>query len=354
MNELQDFEKLVADFSKIKIKERGLTFLEIAKTPNLEIVWTNILAFYLNPNNEHQLSDLLLKSILGEDFVSTNYNNISVNTEHRTQKNNRIDILVSNDDFILGIENKVDASLYNDLEDYSKTIENLAKPRKLTYYQIILSKYPCDPSFGFKNILYADFVKNLKNNLGKYTYHADSKYLLFLLDFIKNIENSLNAQNMNDNLEVVKFFHDNVVQINALMKQHHKLNDELIGRLNYISQNLKIEVIESKLRELDFNSKFTGAGPNDKSRFKYGDQLAAYRATANEISIVFHISVQDYQISIYYYIEKYPNNKELNDKLFGGAEKAIKIKYNLLDVDLVNEIRLYILNTISFLDSTIK
>lgn len=230
MNDFQDFKKLVADFSKIKIKERGLTFLEIAKTPNLEIVWTNILAFYLNPNNEHQLSDLLLKSILGEDFVSTNFNNISVNTEHRTQKNNRIDILVSNDNFILGIENKVDALSYNDFKDYSETIDNLANLRNRTPYKIILSKYPPNPKieFGFKNVLYGDFVKNLKNNLGNYTYHADSKYLLFLLDFIKNIENSLNTQNMNDKLEVVNFFHDNVLQINRLMKEHYVLHDELV------------------------------------------------------------------------------------------------------------------------------
>jgi len=328
--------------------------LEIAKTPNLEIVWTNILAFYLNPNNEHQLSDLLLKSILGEDFGSMGFNNISVITEYPTQKGNRIDILVSTENFILGIENKIHAPLYNDLEDYSKTIEGLANEKKIDYRKIVISKYPCNSSFGFKNVLYADFIKNLKNNLGNYTYHADSKYLLFLLDFIKNIENSINSQNMNDNIEVINFFHANVDQINKLMEQHNNLNAELVDKLNYISQNLKIEVIESKLRELDANSKFTGGHLNDKVRFiYYGNQLAKYKATIDGISIVFQIGIKDYQISIYYWIEN-PKNKELNDKLFGGAEKAIKIKYNLLDVDLVNEIRLYILNTISFLDSTIK
>jgi|GEM_PF-3864896 hypothetical protein len=33
---------------------------------------------------------------------------------------------------------------------------------------------------------------------------------------------------MNDKLEVVNFFHDNVLQINRLMKEHYVLHDELV------------------------------------------------------------------------------------------------------------------------------
>lgn|GEM_PF-4424128 len=124
--------------------------------------------------------------------------------------------------------------------------------------------------------------------------------------------------------------------------------------MNYISLNLKIEVIEAKLREIDINSKFTGAGPNDKSRFKYGDHLVSYRAKANEISIVFHISVQDYQICIRYWIEDESKNKNIKVELLDGADKGNKINYYHSDEDLVKEIKLYILHTISFLDSTIK
>lgn len=94
--------------------------------------------------------------------------------------------------------------------------------------------------------------------------------------------------------------------------------------MNYISLNLKIEVIEAKLREIDINSKFTGAGPNDKSRFKYGDHLVSYRAKANEISIVFHISVQDYQICIRYWIEDESKNKNIKVEYWMAQTKAIK------------------------------
>ena len=61
---LIEIEKLINDFDELKIKERnGSTFLEIAECPHLENVWSNILAFYINPNSEHNLHELLLKSI---------------------------------------------------------------------------------------------------------------------------------------------------------------------------------------------------------------------------------------------------------------------------------------------------
>src|SRR5690554_1625033 len=139
-----ELKKLVDDFNSLKIKERsGSTFLEIAKCPNNENVWSNILAFYCNPNNEHKLYDLILNSIfetIGKKIAVINFKSIRVDTEYRTDLGNRIDIVILADNFVLGIENKIDASLYNDLEDYSSTIEDLAKPLGIPTFKIVLSK----------------------------------------------------------------------------------------------------------------------------------------------------------------------------------------------------------------------
>ena len=57
MNETIDEEKcsqLLDHFSKLTFKARkNPTFLEIIKQPYRETAWSNILAFYFDPNREH-------------------------------------------------------------------------------------------------------------------------------------------------------------------------------------------------------------------------------------------------------------------------------------------------------------
>jgi hypothetical protein len=232
---MTEIQKLIDDFNALNIKERnGLTFLEISKCSHLENVWSNILAFYCNPNNEHNLHELILKSIFetaGNNLTINNLKNIRVRTEYPTGSGNRIDIVVFSDNLIIGIENKIDASLYNDLADYSNTIEGLAKPQKLTPFKFVLSKNRISTTNGFINIIYSDLIRNIKKNIGEYTTYSDTKYLIFLFDFIKTIENNINSQNMADNAEVINFFYYNIDKINKLLEYHNKFNFDLVQNL---------------------------------------------------------------------------------------------------------------------------
>lgn len=293
---MKELEKLVNDFNSLKIKETtGLTFLEIAKCPHLENVWSNILAFYINPNNEHNLYDLVLNSIFetADKSVSiTNYRNIRVRTEYPTEVGNRIDILVFSDNFILGIENKVGAALYNDLQDYSNTIDNLAKPQKIPSYKIVLSKYRNNVTNGFINIIYTDLIKNIKKNIGDFTAYSDTKYLIFLFDFLKNIENNINSQSMSDNLEVINFFHNNIDKVNRLLEYHNKFTSDLVRKLDNIHRSVKKAEIKHLLDSLTQTTQFGGPG-----RFMYlGSQLIKYNIIVNDISFFYQVRIEDYKL----------------------------------------------------------
>jgi hypothetical protein len=252
---MTELQKLIDDFNALKIKERsGLTFLEIAKCPHLENVWSNILAFFCNPNNEHNLFDLILNSVFetaGNKVTINNFKKIRVRTEYPTDLGNRIDIVVFAENFILGIENKVDAGLYNDLQDYSNTIEGLAKPQSLPTYKIVLSKSRTSTTNGFTNIIYSDLIRNIKKNIGDFTAYSDTKYLIFLLDFLKNIENNINSQSMADNLEVINFFHNNIDKVNRLLEYHNKFNSDLIQKLNSIHSNVKQDELKTILTSIN-------------------------------------------------------------------------------------------------------
>jgi hypothetical protein len=288
MAEINEFQKLIEDFSKLKLKDRDEdpTFLDIAKCPHWENVWSNILAFYLAPGNSHHLDALLLKSIfqsINDAIPFTDLQNISVHREYSTQTGKRIDIVVIGDSFVLGIENKVDAELNNDLADYSETIDALAKDKKA--YKIVLSKYQQPAKEGFENLLYSDLIKTIKQHIGEYTAFADTKYLIFLFDFLKNIENNITFNMMNDNPELRKFIAENLDKVQAIVEVYnthlnrpheiHRLLNSKSGIIGTYWAN-KEQNIPVLFYKLDNNA------PSDSFEIDFHDtRIDAYYTTAN-------------------------------------------------------------------------
>ena len=334
---MTELQKLIDDFNALKIKERsGLTFLEIAKCPHLENVWSNILAFYFNPNNEHNLYDLILNSVFetaGNKVTISNFKNIRVRTEYPTDLGNRIDIVVFADNFILGVENKVNADLHNDLADYSNTIEGLAKPQSLPAYKIVLSKNKATTTNGFTNIIYSDLIRNIKKNIGDFTAYSDTKYLIFLFDFLKNIENNINSQSMADNLEVINFFHNNIDKVNRLLEYHNKFNSDLIQKLNSIHSNVKQEELKTILTSINKQTQLGGPG-----RFTWqGSQLIKYNIVVNDISMFFQVGISDYKLVSHFWFsnEKY---HYLTNKLENKGVKETTYEYDQTPEDIASEI----------------
>lgn len=121
------FKKIVSDFLKIPQNNIEPTFLEICKYPKsrFEEVCSRILAFYLNPNADHKMNDLLVSALLEtvgkyNDWYDYRHN-IKVNTEEYVD-GKRIDITIVSEDYVIAIENKITADLYNPLEVYKNYI----------------------------------------------------------------------------------------------------------------------------------------------------------------------------------------------------------------------------------------
>lgn len=345
MNELtDDFQKLIDDFNKLKIKERsGLTFLEIAKCPHIENVWSNILAFYFDPNNEHNLHDLLLKSLFeAAEIEVPPFNNVKVDREHKTEKNNRIDIVIISDDFALGIENKVGADLYNDLNDYSNTIDQKQKEFK---YKIVLSKYKSTPAYGFKSVLYSKFIKNIKSNIGYFTDYSDTKHLIFLLDFLKNIENNINSNIMSDNPAVVEFFFNNRANVRRFFDYYNKFNQSFDDRFANIHNLINIgknDSIEDCGLFLD----------DDKT------PVFKYKITIQHVVVFYQVTIASdvngrFGFHSHYWIDghKFPDILEMLKK---NVHNGTDFKYKNLDNNIADKIMNQIDSIICLLEEVIK
>jgi len=192
-----DINSLLKEFQALPKKQKKKTFLEICKYPSsrFEEVCSRILCFYFSPKEEHGFQDLFLRSLfelLEAEDINFYEDEIQVIPEDYAE-GKRLDIVITGSDFVIGIENKITASLYNPLDKYKARIDSYHKEHP---FNLVLSVYEITKAEelekiaanDFKAFTYADFFFYLKKNLGDYSADCNQRYLQYLLDFKKPIE----------------------------------------------------------------------------------------------------------------------------------------------------------------------
>ncbi len=86
-NIYDEFLELLHDFETLPGTFKSETIFNIAGYPHYENVCSNILAFYLNPNNEHGLGNLLFSSLMNlANGNESCQDNVLINREVPTDK----------------------------------------------------------------------------------------------------------------------------------------------------------------------------------------------------------------------------------------------------------------------------
>lgn len=180
-------DEIIKEFNK-SVFYKEPTFFEITKFPHSEIVYTNILAFYFNIKKEHNFGDLIVRALLTSANIEIEeFKNLNVYSEYFTNKGNRIDLVLCSDKFVVGIENKINAPVYNDLQDYAETLEAIND----NCYKIILSlnqENAVANENGYINVTYDKFISNIKK-LTKDVWNSNNKWHILLQEFMNTIEN---------------------------------------------------------------------------------------------------------------------------------------------------------------------
>ncbi len=246
-----DFDKLkilLDDFQKVNIKSTSIepTFMDISGFPHYENVCSNILKFFFLSEEAHGLKDLFLRALLktvGEDV--NHYITVDdVIREQTTNKGNRIDIVILTDEYVIGIENKIFASVYNDLHDYSSYLDGIGKGKKI--YKVLLSIYSTKSNGSdFVNIRYSELFNAINGLIGNYWNGASQKYLTYLSDFmqtIMRIEGDLKMDN-----DLAKFLNDNLEETQKLLKAINEMKKNLRQRVQDLS--IKINYDENKCKQ---------------------------------------------------------------------------------------------------------
>ena len=213
---ISNYEKVLDDFKSLHIQTVAIepTFLDISGFPHYENVCSNILQFFFQTNEAHNMGDLFIQALLktvGENIS----NSILVNEvvrEQPTPSGKRLDIVITTDDYVVGIENKIYAVLTNDLGDYSNYLQSILAGRKLK--KIVLSLHPIATYSGFVNITYKELFNSVDSLMGNYWQGSNRKYLDYLNDFMQNIRRLEGASSMDN--ELISFINDNNLDLENL------------------------------------------------------------------------------------------------------------------------------------------
>jgi len=241
---LFDKFKTIAEYQEIYNE----TIFDICGFPHYENVVSNVLAFFLNDQNQHDLKELVLKSLLesaGIDFEEIGFE-FQVDREVVTSARGFIDLFLINENATIVIENKIYSGLNNDLEDYIKHAKSF---RKKHSYGILLTLYKTDPQHkDFINVTYSRFISEIRNNLGNFLSSSPNKYLFILIDLINNIEH-LNKGTISMNSDFVNFIRENHEEVERFGAELKAFHDNLRKVVKDVNSIVNDQITDIKLKQ---------------------------------------------------------------------------------------------------------
>lgn len=292
---IDSISELLHEFKKIPFTVKERTNLEICQYPKrrFEEICSRLLSFYFDPKKEHKFYDLFISSffeLLGKKILYDT-EQVEVITEDNAD-GKRIDLVIACPDFVIGIENKITASLYNPLAAYKKRLEEYRNDENL--FKIVLSVFeitkPNEVAYmnsnDFQAITYTQFFEVIKKNIGQYISTCNQKYLTHLFDFIQTLDNMKTTTYSNK--ELSDFFFDNEPEILELTKAYnahkqailelHKerikeIQEEIIRQTNgnwWIWQgwDLGVNSFHSKQLKIGIEANFAASKDDPFNKFK--------------------------------------------------------------------------------------
>jgi hypothetical protein len=304
-----EIEKFLNKY-EISSTEELPNFFQIAGFPHYENVFSNVLAFLIEKD------DLIYKAILESiNIKDTNDEVIEVTREERTRSYKRIDIIIRTEKRIIGIENKIEADLYNDTDDYYAYLNNEAKTNEKEVICLILSKYKIkNIPKHYKNITH----KDLSSNINKYSKEISNKlapkYSILLYEFLDNINYLERGTIMNDKfIQLLKNDSYNE-KINNILDNYFKLRKEM--------ENNAKRIIAALDFDKNFKHKHVYTVHNDIGYFCIIAVLEKYIGS-KDYNVVIDVAVMPFSYSFNIF-----NRKHIYDNKFYSFIKGIIPDYN--------------------------
>ena len=248
--ELQRYENLMLKAKQFKVSEREITFFDSAFRKHHENPTTELLSFFLDPNEAHGLNDAFYKGltkaiyekISQQDFGA--FQDLAI--EHVTEDHKRIDLWVETETTLIVVEAKINNQQNNPVPSYQKWAKTKVKNTKKNVIYMVLNvdgktsfKDWSALSFHVLSHYISDFLaqQSLKNPL--------NKWFILAREFLLHLENY--TELMETNMDVINFVmrhHNEIRKLFVLREQgYDEIKNHLLNQLNIHFQDSSFKVV---------------------------------------------------------------------------------------------------------------
>ncbi len=312
MTDTENLVRLLSDseFERIEVDLGVPNIFSILSVGRNELAHSNMLAWLLNPKGSHGIRELFLRRFLRDvvanegsglsvvDIETLEYGNLEIRREWGDSMHGRLDLLIVHEEFIVGIENKVDSiDSEGQIGRYTSMLISEFKGKAKNIYLIYLTPGGASPQKVFEpdaGIMYIN-----------YSYMSIMEHLEGLLR-AHEILNPKSLAYMKDYLHILR---RDIVQDDPLNREAAKLYRVHKEAFDFIIRNIPdvVNLLGSRLNQL----------VEENSEWQLCNKL--YKGYTRFLpKILYQIipqSEQGYQQEVFYFELYYYASQELPKKL---------------------------------------
>lgn len=332
---IQKYENLLLKAQKYKIPEKEMTIFDTALKNHHENPITELLAFFIDPNEKHDLDTGFYNGFTAslnkiEEYADFDFGEfIALSTQQTTENGNRIDLWVETDTALIIIEVKVHHHQNNPFKDYAawgkkklKQLNTLNKNegQHVTKQLVTIVLCPTGESYtsDWHGVAYNNLTSEIEIALAHTIFKNPlNKWGIFARDFLLHLESFVDL--LETNMESLKFVVDNMQQIQALVELRESVYREIIDHVNNELQIALGEDYEPYVRRHTWNNTpaFRFVGNNWKD---WSDTALNLHIGNNPMGYAIHMYVQHQTPEIIKKVQQSFNKSEyqLSEQWFEG------------------------------------
>ena len=280
------------DFDRLELGLKKPNIFDVLKVETNEVRHSNFVAWLLDPNGSHKLGNIFLKLFLRQVFASNKFSSVSsIDVEafplekvqiQREWKN--IDILISSDEFVVCIENKIFSKEHsNQLNRYKNIIEENFPNQIKTYVYLSPEGIPSETETESYEPLSYEFLADLiERVLSIHGDTFDDQVKTYLKDYAVTVRRDIMK---NDELtELAKTIYKNHKEILDFIAENrpefvnhiHELMSKAIEARNWILGSLSKHYVRFStpdITDLIYYNKSVKNGWKNSESFQFEIQL---------------------------------------------------------------------------------
>lgn len=250
LSTFENYKQLLKNAKKYKIPPREKTFFDTAIRNHYENPTTELLEFFLNPTESHNLGDLFWKGFCDvlqqeESLSKLDIGNIvKLEREYVTHQGNRIDLWMETDTCLILLEAKIYHHQNNPFQDYIQFAQFKNQSKNKQIIGVIVSIAGKSESKGWFGLSYQQIVNSTRPYLAEQMLtNPMNKWNLFAREFLLHLESYYRIKNLDMNR--VQFILDHYKEIEDLQKLRTNTISEVVDNLSQ-QLNERIDGYESE------------------------------------------------------------------------------------------------------------